>query len=144
MRHDVLMADGCFNGSVGMIDCYPSKHMIWEVYQQTKIAGAEQTAEKALSKADRYAADIADVRRQVDRLTLACQAMWELIRDRTGLTEEDIEAKILEIDARDGNVDGKISTKSVSCTSCGRPTNSRRGSCVMCGAPIKREHQFEV
>lgn len=118
--------------------------MIWEVYQQTKIAGAEQTAEKALSKADRYAADIADVRRQVDRLTLACQAMWELIRDRTGLTEEDIEAKILEIDARDGSVDGKISTKSVNCTSCGRPTNSRRGSCVMCGAPIKREHQFEV
>lgn len=137
-------ANGYFNGSVGVIDCYPSKNMIWEVYQQTKITGAEQTAEKALSKADRYAADIADVRRQVDRLTLACQAMWELIRDRTGLTEEDIEAKILEIDARDGSVDGKISTKSVNCTSCGRPTNSRRGSCVMCGAPIKREHQFEV
>ena len=84
--------------------------MIWEVYQQTKIAGAERTAERAMSKADRYAADIADVRRLVDRLTLACQAMWELLRDRSDLTEEDIEAKILEIDARDGRVDGKIAT----------------------------------
>ena len=118
--------------------------MIWEAYQQTKIASAEQTAERAMSKADRYAADIADVRRQIDRLTLACQALWELLRDRSELTEEDIEAKILEIDARDGSVDGKIATKLLSCSSCGRPTNSRRSFCVMCGAPLKREHQFEA
>lgn len=117
--------------------------MIWEAYQQTKIAGAEQTAERALSKADRYAADIADVRRQVERLSLACQAMWELLRDRSDITEEDLEAKILEIDARDGRVDGKIATTMTTCSSCGRPTNSRRGSCVICGATLKREHPFE-
>ncbi len=118
--------------------------MIWEAYQQTKIAGAERTAERALSKADRYAADIADVRKQIERLSLACQAMWELLRDRTGLTEQDIEAKILEIDARDGQVDGKIGTSSFDCPACGRPTNSRRSSCLMCGAPFQRQHQFEI
>lgn len=117
--------------------------MIWEAYQQTKIAGAEQTAERAMSKADRYAFDIADVRRHVERLSLACQAMWELLRDRSDLTEEEIEAKILEIDARDGRVDGKIATKTAACAACGRPTNSSRSSCLMCGAPLKREHQFE-
>jgi hypothetical protein len=117
--------------------------MIWEAYQQTKIAGAERTADRAMSKADRYAADIADISRKVDRLSLACQAMWELLRDRSELTEDDIEAKILEIDGRDGRVDGKIATKLVDCATCGRPTNSRRGSCVMCGAPLKRDHQFE-
>lgn len=117
--------------------------MIWEAYQQTKIAGAERTAERAMSKADRYAADIANISRQVDRLSLACQAMWELLRDRSDLTEDDIEAKILEIDGRDGRVDGKIATKLTNCTACGRPTNSSRGSCVMCGAPLKREHQCE-
>ncbi len=62
---------------------------------------------------------------------------------RSDLTEDDIEAKILEIDGRDGRVDGKIATKITNCTACGRPTNSRRGSCVMCGVPLKREHQFE-
>ena len=96
-----------------------------------------------MSKADRYATDIADISRKVDRLSLACQAMWELLRDRSELTEDDIEAKILEIDGRDGRVDGKIATKLVDCAACGRPTNSRRGSCVMCGAPLKRDHQFE-
>jgi hypothetical protein len=117
--------------------------MIWEAYQQTKIAGAERTAERAMSKADRYAADIANVQRQIDRLTLACQAMWELLRDRSDLTEQDIESKMNEIDGRDGTLDGKIGTTLADCPSCGRPTNSRRSSCLMCGAPLARQHQFE-
>jgi hypothetical protein len=118
--------------------------MIWEAYQQTKIASAERTAERAMSKADRYAEDIAGIRRHLDRLSLACQAMWELLRDHSNLTEENIESKILEIDARDGKVDGKIATQLANCSSCGKPTNTRRLTCVMCGAPMKRQHQFEV
>ena len=117
--------------------------MLWEAYQQTKIAGAELTADRAMSKADRYAADIANMQRQVDRLTLACQAMWELLRDRSGLSEEDIESKMREIDARDGQVDGKIGTTLLDCPSCGRATNSRRSTCLMCGAPLAKQHQFE-
>ncbi|MFT4175679.1 MAG: hypothetical protein QM627_03405 [Luteolibacter sp.] len=118
--------------------------MIWEAYQQTKIAGAERSAERAMSKADRYADDIAAIRRHVDRLSLACQAMWELLRDHSDLTEEDIETQMLEIDARDGKIDGRIATQLVDCSSCGRPTNTKRLTCVMCGAPMKRQHQFEV
>ncbi len=117
--------------------------MLWEAYQQTKIAGAERTAERAMSKADRYADDIAGLQRHVERLSLACQAMWELLRDSSGLTEADIEAKILEIDARDGRVDGKIATQVLDCPSCGKATNSRRSCCVICGAPLRRQHQFE-
>jgi len=117
--------------------------MIWEAYQQTKIASAERTADRAMSKADRYAADIAHIQRQMGRLTLACQAMWELLRDRSELTEEDIESKMREIDGRDGQVDGKIGTTLFECPSCGRPTNSRRSSCLMCGAPLTKQHQFE-
>ncbi len=118
--------------------------MIWEAYQQTKIAGAERAAAKAESKADRYADDISNVERQVERLSLVCQAMWELLRDRSELSEGDIEAKILEIDVRDGRLDGKIATQIADCPSCSRPTNTTRTSCVMCGAPLKRKHQFEV
>ena len=118
--------------------------MLWEVYQHSKIANAERTAEQAKSKADRYATDISNIQRHVERLSLACQAMWELLRDHSDLTEQDIEAKILEIDARDGHVDGKMAIQHTQCDSCGKPTNSRRTSCVMCGAILKRQHQFEV
>lgn len=116
--------------------------MLWEAYQQTRIAGAEQIAESAEAKVDRCARTVEDLRRQMERLSLACQAMWELLRECSDLTEEDIEKKVLEIDGRDGCVDGKIGVQALDCPSCGRKTSSKRGSCVICGAPIKRPYPF--
>jgi hypothetical protein len=117
--------------------------MIWEAYQQTKIAGAKSTADRAMSKAGRHANRTEDVELHVERLSLACQAMWELIRDTSELNETDLETKILEIDGRDGRVDGKMTTKPIDCPTCARPTNSSRDACMICGAPITRQHQFE-
>ena len=116
--------------------------MLWESYQQTRIAGAEQIAESAEAKVDRCGRAVEDLRRQVERLSLACQAMWELLRGCSDLTEADLEMKILEIDGRDGCVDGKIGVQPLDCPACGRKTSSKRDSCVMCGAPIKRPSQF--
>jgi len=116
--------------------------MLWEAYQQTRIAGAERIAESAEAKVDRCARKIDDLQRHLDRLSLACQALWELLQECSDLTEEDLEKKMLEIDGRDGCVDGKIGVQQLDCPSCGRKTNSRRGSCVMCGAPIKPPYQF--
>ena len=117
--------------------------MLWEVYQQTRIAGAERVADSAESKVDRAERTLDDLQRHVDRLSLACQAMWELLRECSDLKEEDLERKILEVDGRDGAVDGKIGVQQLDCPSCGRKTNSKRKSCIFCGAPTKRPHQFD-
>ncbi len=116
--------------------------MLWEAYQQTRIAGAERTAESAEAKVDRSAKMVEDLQRQVERLSLACQAMWELLQQCSDLTEDDLDKKILEIDGRDGCVDGKIGVQALDCPACGRKTSSKRNSCVMCGAPIKRPYPF--
>ncbi len=100
-------------------------------------------AHRAQTKADRSAGEVSDLKQQVERLSLACQAMWELLRDYSGMSEEHIESKILEIDGRDGRVDGKIATLILTCTACGKPTNSKRQFCVLCGARVERPHQFE-
>lgn len=94
-------------------------------------------------KPERYTDDMLQLRRHVDRLTLACQAMWELIRDRGLATEAELEEKVLEVDLRDGKADGRIASQVITCPSCGSNTNSRRTQCVMCGAPLKKEHLFE-
>lgn len=117
--------------------------MIWDIYQQTKIDGANRTADRAMSKADRYANDISNLKQHVERLSLASQAMWELLKSRSDLTEEELDAKILEIDARDGRIDGKIGTPPIDCPACGRTTSATRDTCVVCGAPTLRKHQFE-
>lgn len=116
--------------------------MIWDSYHTRRNQSAQSSNEKAKRKADRFSEDIADLRQHTERLSLACQAMWELLRDFSDLTEEHIENKILEIDARDGKADGRMSPQLLDCWECGRPTNSSRRACVMCGAPIDRPHQF--
>jgi len=118
--------------------------MLWEGYQQSQIADAQGQAGRAMAKAERQAEDLRETRQQVQRLSLACQAMWELLRERTSLSEADLDSKILEIDARDGKIDGRISTQALTCHACGRPTNSKREFCVMCGAPLRRQHKFET
>ena len=118
--------------------------MLWEGYQQTKIVQASNQAQRAMSKAERYADDIADMKHNIERLSLACQAMWELLRDRSNVTEQDLETKILEIDARDGQVDGKMATQILTCPACGNATNSKRDSCVICGTRFSRQHKFEA
>lgn len=113
-------------------------------YQNSlRISSAESAAERADSKARRAEQELDQLRRHVERMSLASQAMWEPIRERTRLSEEDLEAKMLEVDGRDGVVDGKISVRVQVCGSCGRNTNSRRDTCIMCGAPIERAHKFE-
>jgi len=117
--------------------------MIWDLYQQQQINDAERTADKAISIADRYAGDISDLRNHVERLSLASQAMWELLQNWAGITEAELETKMIEIDARDGRIDGKMGTAPINCPACGRTTSSTRDTCVMCGAPTRRKHQFE-
>jgi hypothetical protein len=116
--------------------------MLWEAYQQTRIAEAERAAETAESKVERCARTVLHLQRHVERLSLACQAMWELLKEVSDLTEQDLDKKILEIDSRDGTADGKIGMQQFDCPSCGRKTNSKRNSCVMCGAPIKGPYPF--
>ena len=65
--------------------------MLWEMYQQKQIASANSTADHAAGKADGLAGELQRINRHLDRLTLACHSMWELIRDNTQLTEADLE-----------------------------------------------------
>jgi len=116
--------------------------MLWDNYQPMRVGAAERAAESAEAKVERYAREFDNLQRHVDRLSLACQALWELIQSCSDLTEQDLEKKILEIDGRDGCVDGKMSAQVLDCPSCGRKTSSKRSSCVMCGAPIKRPYAF--
>ncbi len=105
--------------------------------------GAQMAADQAKAGVERQAYETRELAQRMERMQLACQAMWELIRDRTQITEEDLENKILEVDTRDGKIDGKISTQTLTCHACGKPTNSKREFCVVCGAPLRRQHKFE-
>ena len=64
------------------------------------------------------------------------EALWELMRDKLKLTEEDINNKLYEIDMRDGVLDGKNQRPVSECHECHRKVSSRHPACLYCGAVI--------
>lgn len=132
------MAGHGLSGSICVMDS------VWDIYQDGRIGNAERESRAAGNKADAVVAEFARLQRRLERLALACQGMWELLRDRHGVSEEELAAKILEIDLRDGAKDGRMLTQIIDCPKCHAKTNSKRPSCVMCGEALSTKQPFEV
>lgn len=100
---------------------------------QTRSSG--DTA-RAASKADRAERSVKMLEDNLTKTLLICEALWELLMERSGLTVEDLHKKLYEIDMRDGALDGKNQRKSVECHNCGRMVGSRHSTCLYCGQVI--------
>lgn len=110
--------------------------VFFESSQNSRIDGASQTARDAQSTARDAERELAALQRRFDSLTITSQALWEIIRERMGLTDKQILDRIKEIDLRDGKADGKISKTILSCSQCQRNNQSGQSSCIYCGTPL--------
>lgn len=77
---------------------------------------------------------------ELARLELVCEAMWELVKEKTGLIDDDLLGKMAELDLTDGVADGKKSKGGpVVCPKCQRPNSRRHDFCIYCGEHIRRK-----
>jgi len=113
--------------------------MLWDLFQDWQIDDIQSSASDASRRADRVKYDVDRTQATIDGLALSCVAMWELLSERVGVTEQELMAKIEEIDLRDGKLDGKIATVKRECSSCGRSNNAKRRNCLYCGTVLPRE-----
>jgi hypothetical protein len=81
---------------------------------------------------------------RLERLGLLCQAMWEMLRDRAEFSDDQLAAKVREVDLRDGREDGRIGERVLECPHCRNSVNSRSPRCVVCGHVVVTPHAFEV
>ena len=116
--------------------------LFFDLYQQGQITAAQEKADRAKSEAERLRIQIDDLQRKADGLTIACQALWEIVRDRLSVNDNDILAKMQEVDLRDGRADNKIDLTVLKCPSCQRNSNSKRRACIYCGSDLPVAHVF--
>jgi hypothetical protein len=122
--------------------------MFWELYQYGRIEDASATADAAHSAARANETDVRDLRgivdrlqRQVERLTLATLAMAQVLRDKLGVKQAEIEAIIRDIDLADGQLDGRLSqpVQVKRCEGCERVNGPQRHTCLYCGKGLPHE-----
>jgi len=107
--------------------------MFWAINR----VGAAAEAGAASRSARQAQGQAAEVEAKCDRALLVCEALWSILRDKLGVTEDELVARVNEIDLSDGRLDGKVKKGSaVSCPSCGRTIARRFPKCIYCGQAV--------
>lgn len=117
--------------------------MLWDLFQQSQIRHGQNSADDADLKASIANSRVDELEGQLQTLSLACQAMWELMSKKSGITEQELLKKMDEIDLRDGMLDGKLETKTHDkCPECGHKVKKKRPNCFRCGAKLSTSTPF--
>jgi hypothetical protein len=106
-------------------------------------SAARQQAAAASNDAASAKRDVSDLQREVGRLKLVCAAVWELLKERGSLTEDDLVAKVAELDAKDGIIDGQFSRAVRKCVQCQRTVAAKQTKCMYCGTDQPVSSVFE-
>ncbi|MBN2723804.1 MAG: hypothetical protein JXR95_07020 [Deltaproteobacteria bacterium] len=76
-------------------------------------------------------------------LLIATQAMWELFSEKLELSEKDLAKRIIEIDLRDGKLDGVYKKAPVQCPNCDAKISREFKRCLFCGYMPKEQGVFD-
>lgn len=111
----------------------------WALYSHHRFQSAAADASAARSEARGARMDAREVNDQLDRTLMACEAMWSILRDKLGVTDEELMARVNELDLSDGKLDGRIRrTSVVQCSNCQRTVSTRFVRCTYCGQEMDR------
>jgi len=119
--------------------------MLWDLIQHYQIGRLDarldrlhdaSTRETIAHDANKHLAD------KVEGLALVTRALFELLQASTGVSEDQLRAKITEIDLRDGQADGRMTPTPKKCPKCEAMMSPRFGRCLFCGEPDKSKQAF--
>ncbi len=110
---------------------------LWDLHQQSRISDLERRVDHQTISAARQTSDddLSRLQRQIDSLQLVNAAMWSILCERLGCTDQQLQDRVQAIDLADGELDGRIAQPRTVCTGCGRPISRRHDRCIYCGTP---------
>jgi hypothetical protein len=103
----------------------------WTLGSISNSMGSMQQAAEAANRADDAQLRVRELEHRVERLALACRAMWSLLQGTTGFSDQQLQDRIAQMDKAEG-----AGQSALQCPGCGRTIVPRRGRCMYCGAAI--------
>jgi hypothetical protein len=83
-----------------------------------------------------------ELQARVDALGLVVMAMWSIIQEKTQVTEQELAARVRDLDMMDGRADGRMPRMVSECRDCGRKMNLRHRACMYCGGESLQQSPF--
>ncbi len=116
---------------------------LFDVFQQAELDGLSRRADAQGSRVEGLNQQTLQLQQRLnvlerrhEQLKLVTLALWELLRERHGLSEAVLTARLREIDGRDGQVDGRCQPprQMVRCQRCPHQMTMQALACPYCGA----------
>ena len=108
--------------------------LLWDLHQEHRINEVQNGANLAARKATDFQERVRFIEERMDRMLLTNMALWSLLRDTMGLTDQDLAARVQQIDLQDGVADGKVTRSApTTCPRCQRTFSPRHRRCLYCG-----------
>ena len=122
--------------------------MMWNAFYSqgslhADVGSAQIDALSAKHKVNDIVFRMRDLEEALARSNLVAQALWEILREKLALSEEELLARVAEVDQRDGRRDQRMSPQLGSCPHCQRTVNTRHRKCIFCGEELPRSHAFQ-
>ncbi len=111
---------------------------IFDAYQQVKVQA--DSDRRAASTGDK----LRELEQRYERMSLVTNALWQLLKVHTGLTDADLKKYFEKVDLTDGIRDGKMArTKgAMDCPHCSRRVLKSATVCAWCGGKLKSGDPF--
>lgn len=99
---------------------------------------------EAKAKAREAITEARHLKYKFEKLMLVTEALWEIVKDHTKGTDEELKEKIKQIDLKDGKLDGKVAEgPAEKCKKCGQIMQKNKTICIYCGAENKNDDVFK-
>ncbi len=117
--------------------------MLWNIFGKPQVIEVQKAAAARDFKERIAELSAHNVEGRLQTLALANQAMWEILSQKCGVTEEDLVNKMTEIDQRDNKSEGKVSGNfEATCPNCNKRILGNHLKCVWCGAKVPMRSPF--
>ena len=113
-------------------DYYTGTSASYDAASRLDAADAKIVAERAKTAAD-------EMKFEIERLLMITEALWDILKEKHGYSDEELLRRVSNIDLRDGKLDGRVApSPRPPCPKCGRALSKTRVKCIYCGTPMER------
>ena len=84
------------------------------------------------------------MRQDIEKLYMLVEALWLIVRETSGLEDEDLVELVKQVDLQDGRLDGRNSANAAvrKCANCGKTILRGKSKCAYCGSELHDDALF--